>query len=67
MREDYIQVARAKGLVERLVIQRHALRNAMLPVITILGLQFGFALGGLVVVEAAFNLPGQVASCSMPR
>ena len=58
MREDYIQVARAKGLAERLVIQRHALRNAMLPVITILGLQFGFALGGLVVVEAAFNLPG---------
>ena len=58
MREDYIQMARAKGLVERVVIRRHALRNAMLPVITILGLQFGFALGGLVVVEAAFNLPG---------
>ncbi len=58
MREDYIQMARAKGLNEGMVIQRHALRNAMLPVITILGLQFGFALGGLVVVEAAFNLPG---------
>ena len=58
MREDYIQMARAKGLVEHVVIQRHALRNSMLPVITILGLQFGFALGGLVVVEAAFNLPG---------
>lgn len=58
MREDYIQTARAKGLIERVVIRRHALRNAMLPVITILGLQFGFALGGLVVVEAAFNLPG---------
>ena len=58
MREDYVQVARAKGLAEGLVIRRHAVRNAMLPVVTILGLQFGFALGGLVVVEAAFNLPG---------
>lgn len=58
LREDYIRTAWAKGLQGRTVILRHALRNALLPVITVLGLQFGFAIGGLVVVEAAFNLPG---------
>lgn len=58
LRDDYVRTAWAKGLSTRVVIFRHVLRNAMLPVITILGLQFGFALGGLVVVEAAFNLPG---------
>lgn len=58
MREDYIRTARAKGLREQMVVLRHALRNALLPVVTILGLQLGFAIGGLVVVEAAFNLPG---------
>ncbi|GBD10726.1 Glutathione transport system permease protein GsiC [bacterium HR23] len=58
LREDYIRTAWSKGLRERTIILRHALRNALLPVITVLGLQFGFAIGGLVVVEAAFNLPG---------
>lgn len=58
LREDYIRTAHAKGLGERVIIIRHALRNALLPVLTILGLQLGFALGGLVVVEVAFNLPG---------
>jgi len=58
LREDYIRTAHAKGLGERVIIIRHALRNALLPVMTILGLQLGFALGGLVVVEVAFNLPG---------
>lgn len=58
LREDYIRTAWAKGLRGRTVVMRHALRNALLPVVTVLGLQFGFAIGGLVVVEAAFNLPG---------
>lgn len=58
LREDYIRTAWAKGLGKRTVIQRHALKNAILPVLTVFGLQFGFAIGGLVVVERAFNLPG---------
>jgi peptide/nickel transport system permease protein len=58
LREDYIRTARAKGLGARRVVLRHALKNAFLPVLTIFGLQFGFSLGGLVVVERAFNLPG---------
>jgi peptide/nickel transport system permease protein len=55
---DYIRTARAKGLKERLVIFRHALRNAMLPIITIVGLQLGGLLGGAILTETVFNLPG---------
>ncbi|HME25636.1 MAG TPA: ABC transporter permease subunit [Acetobacteraceae bacterium] len=56
--EDYVRTARAKGLPERLVVWKHALRNALLPVITMTGLQFGFLLGGAVVVETVFAWPG---------
>jgi ABC-type dipeptide/oligopeptide/nickel transport system permease component len=55
---EYVRTARAKGLTERAVIGRHALRNAVIPVVTLLGLQFGYLLGGTVVVEEIFSLPG---------
>ncbi|MCI7709780.1 MAG: glutathione ABC transporter permease GsiC [Sutterella parvirubra] len=55
---DYVRTARAKGLGERSVVMRHALRNALIPVVTMLGLQFGFLLGGSIVVEKVFNWPG---------
>jgi peptide/nickel transport system permease protein len=58
LREDYIRTARAKGLWERTVLIRHALRNALLPVITVIGLEFAFLVGGLVVTEQVFNLNG---------
>jgi peptide/nickel transport system permease protein len=58
MREDYIRTARAKGLREKLVITHHAMKNAMLPVITVIGLEFAFLIGGLVVTEQVFNLNG---------
>jgi peptide/nickel transport system permease protein len=58
LREDFIRTARAKGLFERLVVVRHTLKNAMLPVITVIGLEFAFLLGGLVVTEQVFNLNG---------
>lgn len=58
MREDYIRTARAKGVFERLVVARHAMRNAMLPAITVIGLEFAFLIGGLVVTEQVFNLNG---------
>ena len=58
LQEDYIRTARAKGVYERLVISRHALRNALLPVITVIGLEFAFLVGGLVVTEQVFNLNG---------
>jgi peptide/nickel transport system permease protein len=58
MSEDYIRTARAKGLWERLVICRHALRNALLPTTTVIGLEFAFLIGGLVVTEQVFNLNG---------
>lgn len=58
MREDYIRTARAKGVPERRVIVRHALRNALLPAITLVGLEFAFLVGGLVVTEQVFNLNG---------
>ena len=58
LREDYIRTARAKGLVRRLVINRHALKNAMLPVVTVIGIEFAFLMGGLVVTEQVFNLNG---------
>jgi len=55
---DYIRTARAKGLLERVVVLKHALRNAMLPVITVIGLSFGSLLGGAVLTETVFTLPG---------
>jgi glutathione transport system permease protein len=58
MNEDFVRTARAKGVPERLVIVKHCLRNAMIPVITMMGLQFGFLLGGSIVVEVVFNWPG---------
>lgn len=58
LREDYIRTARAKGLLEKVVLTRHALKNALLPVITVLGLEFAFLVGGLVVTEQVFNLNG---------
>jgi peptide/nickel transport system permease protein len=58
LREDYIRTARAKGLWEKVVLRRHALQNALLPVITVLGLEFAFLVGGLVVTEQVFNLNG---------
>ena len=58
LRDDYIRTARAKGLLERVVVTRHALRNAILPVITIISLEFAFLLGGLIVTEQVFNLNG---------
>src|SRR5215472_15510386 len=56
--QDYIRTARAKGLSERVVVYRHALRNAMLPVLTVLGLQFGALLAGAIVTEKIFSWPG---------
>lgn len=58
IQEDFVRTARAKGLKERTVIFKHCLRNALIPVITMMGLQFGFLLGGSIVVEAVFNWPG---------
>jgi ABC-type dipeptide/oligopeptide/nickel transport system permease component len=55
---DFIQSARSKGLSERIVILRHVLRNALIPVITILGLQFGGLMSGSVIVESVFTRPG---------
>jgi peptide/nickel transport system permease protein len=58
MREDYIRTARAKGVFQNLVVRRHAVRNALLPVVTVVGLEFAFLIGGLVVTEQVFNLNG---------
>jgi peptide/nickel transport system permease protein len=58
LQEDYIRTARAKGVFERIVVARHAMRNAMLPVVTVIGLEFAFLIGGLVVTEQVFNLNG---------
>jgi peptide/nickel transport system permease protein len=58
LREDYIRTAWAKGQRETLVVCRHALRNASLPVITLVGIEFAFLIGGLIVTETVFNLPG---------
>jgi peptide/nickel transport system permease protein len=58
LHEDYVRTARAKGMPERTVILRHALRNALLPVVTVLGLQLGVLLGGAVVTEMVFSWPG---------
>jgi len=58
LREDYVRTARAKGLRETIVVVRHALRNALLPVVTVVSLEFAFLIGGLVVTEQVFNLNG---------
>ncbi len=58
MQEDYIRTARAKGVFERLVVARHGMRNALLPVVTVIGLEFAFLIGGLVVTEQVFALNG---------
>ncbi len=57
-REDYVRTARAKGVPSRLVMWKHTLRNALIPIITMVGLQFGFLLGGSIVVETVFSWPG---------
>jgi peptide/nickel transport system permease protein len=56
--QDFIRVARSKGLATRTVLLRHALRNALIPIVTVLGLQMGFLLGGVVITEQIFGLPG---------
>lgn len=58
LRQDYITTARSKGLVERVVTYKHALKNAMIPVVTVMGLQFGTLLGGAVLTETVFSWPG---------
>ena len=58
LREDYVRTARAKGVRESVVVMRHALRNALLPVVTVVSLEFAFLIGGLVVTEQVFNLNG---------
>ncbi|AFG36602.1 nickel ABC transporter permease [Spirochaeta africana] len=58
VRQDYIRTARAKGLSENIVINRHALKNALIPIVTVVGLQFGYLLGGAVLTETVFAWPG---------
>ncbi|AJW45190.1 glutathione ABC transporter permease GsiC [Ralstonia mannitolilytica] len=58
LQEDFVRTARAKGVRETVVVIKHCLRNAMIPVVTMMGLQFGFLLGGSIVVEKVFNWPG---------
>ena len=58
LREDYVRTARAKGQKAARVVWRHALKNAMLPIVTVIGIEFAFLIGGLVVTETVFNLPG---------
>ena len=58
LREDYMRTARAKGLKEMAVVGRHALKNAILPVVTVSGYQFARALGGVIIVETIFVVPG---------
>lgn len=58
LQEDFVRTARAKGLTETVVVVKHCLRNALIPVVTMMGLQFGFLLGGSILVEVVFNWPG---------
>jgi ABC-type dipeptide/oligopeptide/nickel transport system permease component len=58
IREDYMRTARAKGLAERIVLVRHGLKNAILPILTISGWQFGRLFGGTVIIESIFRVPG---------
>lgn len=57
-RQDYVRTARSKGLKERVVVTKHALKNALIPIVTVIGLQFGFLLGGAVLTESIFGIPG---------
>ena len=58
IRQDYIRTARAKGITENKVITRHALKNALIPVVTVVGMQLSFVMGGVIVLEAVFSIPG---------
>jgi peptide/nickel transport system permease protein len=58
LREQYITTGRAKGLAERLVVYKHALRNALVPTVTVIGISFAVLISGAVVVETVFNIPG---------
>lgn len=58
VRQDYIRTARAKGVPEKDVINKHALKNALIPIVTVIGLQFGYLLGGAVLTETVFSWPG---------
>jgi ABC-type dipeptide/oligopeptide/nickel transport system permease component len=58
LKQDFVTTARAQGLVERVVVYKHALKNALIPVVTVLGLQFGILLGGAVLTETVFAWPG---------
>ena len=58
LRQDYIRTAWAKGLKERVIVMRHCLKNALIPVVTIVGLQVPFLIGGTVIIEEIFQLPG---------
>ena len=58
MRQDYVRTAWAKGMKERVVMVRHVMRNAMIPVVTIIAQQFGIIVGGTVIIEQIFSLPG---------
>ena len=58
LNQDYVRTARAKGLMEKMVIGKHALKNAMIPLVTVAGMQFGFLIGGTVIIETVFAWPG---------
>jgi peptide/nickel transport system permease protein len=58
LRQDFIRTARAKGQNERVINYHHALKNAILPVVTVIGIEFAFLIGGLVITETVFNIPG---------
>ncbi|MFH1490055.1 MAG: ABC transporter permease, partial [Pseudomonadota bacterium] len=58
LRQDYIQTARAKGLSARVINYHHALKNAILPVVTVIGIEAAFLIGGLIITETVFNIPG---------
>jgi peptide/nickel transport system permease protein len=58
MNQDYVTTARSKGIAERKVVMRHALKNALIPVITVVGVQIGRLMGGTVVIETIFSVPG---------
>jgi ABC-type dipeptide/oligopeptide/nickel transport system permease component len=58
LNQDYIRTARSKGLKERIVISKHAFKNALIPLVTVAGMQFGFLLGGTVIIETVFAWPG---------
>jgi peptide/nickel transport system permease protein len=58
IRQDYIRTAWSKGLAERIIIMKHVLKNSLIPVVTVLGLELGFIIGGSVIVETVFSIPG---------